>query len=69
MGTIQQQLDRILSMFLEEQANNKNRQDEMNAKLEAIARDVSNSNSGPDVEASSQIRPSRNKGISGTSEG
>lgn len=41
----------------------------MNAKLEAIARDISNSNSGPNGEASSNVRPSKNKGTMRNSEG
>ena len=39
-GSIQQQLDRILALFLEEQAANKARQEELKSKLEALTHDV-----------------------------
>ncbi|KAF2322890.1 hypothetical protein GH714_031839 [Hevea brasiliensis] len=59
--SIQQQLDRILALFLEEQAVNKARQEELNSKLEALTRDIAQSSQAHTNEGSSHTRAQRGK--------
>ena len=61
-NSIQQQLDRILALFLEEHAVNKARQDELNSKLEALTCDIAQSSIAQTAECSSHLRAQRGKG-------
>ncbi|KAF2319881.1 hypothetical protein GH714_019957 [Hevea brasiliensis] len=63
--SIQQQLDRILHLFLEEQAANRAHQEELNSKLEALARDVTKVSAKHNLEGSSHSHHSNNKGNEG----
>ncbi|KAG8647348.1 hypothetical protein MANES_09G071628v8 [Manihot esculenta] len=59
----QQQLERMMKMFLDEQAANKARQDELNRKLEALTLDLASIKEATAVTGSNtQERTSKTKG-------